>query len=74
MAEPMSWEELATRLQAEKIGLRDEVERLRETLDGRTGALRRVRRWLLAAQAQSTGGRRSTIEAHIRAVDEALRD
>jgi hypothetical protein len=28
----MSWEELATRLQAEKIALHDEIERLREAL------------------------------------------
>jgi hypothetical protein len=35
--------------------------------------LRRVRRWLLAAQAQATGGRRSTIDGQIREVDETLR-
>lgn len=47
---------------------------LGEQRDRYVAQLRRARRWLLAAQAQATGGRRSTIEGHIRELDETLRN
>lgn len=37
------------------------------------GQLRRVRRWMLTAQSQATGGRRSTIDGQIRELDDTLR-